>query len=95
MGGYQPRTPHTPRTVTARALAVLGAFNANHPCLTQTQICRIVGLPPSTAYRLITELEAWGALVRDSDLSYRIGPKVRELASLSATRRPGEASRTP
>lgn len=61
------------RSVTSRALDLLGAFDAEHPRATLAQMARRSGLPPATAHRLAAELQAWGALDRDADGTYRIG----------------------
>ena len=64
---------------------MLGAFTRERPALTLSDIARTVEVPLSTAHRLVAELCAWGALERDDDGRYRIGP-----ARLGA-RRPGAA----
>ncbi|HET9656893.1 MAG TPA: IclR family transcriptional regulator [Kineosporiaceae bacterium] len=71
------------RSVTSRALAVLGAFDAAHPTLTLTQIARRADLPPPTAHRLVAELEAWQALARRADGSYEIGRRLWRLGLLA------------
>lgn len=75
------RTPG--RSVTSRALAVLGAFDAAHPTLTLTQIARRADLPPPTAHRLVAELEAWQALARRADGRYEIGRRLWQLGLLA------------
>jgi DNA-binding IclR family transcriptional regulator len=69
--------------VTARVLRVLGAFEAQHPELTLSEIARRADLPIATAHRLVSELVAWGALERDSDAAYRIGLRLWEVATLA------------
>jgi DNA-binding IclR family transcriptional regulator len=71
------------RSVTSRALAVLGAFDSRHPTLTLTQIARRADLPPPTAHRLVAELEAWQALARRADGSYEIGRRLWQLGLLA------------
>lgn len=71
------------RSVTSRALAVLGAFDVEHPTLTLTQIARRAQLPPPTAHRLVAELEAWQALARRADGSYEIGRRLWRLGLLA------------
>lgn len=71
------------RSVTSRALAVLGAFDAAHPSLTLSQIARRADLPPPTAHRLVRELEAWQALSRRSDGCYEIGRRLWQLGLLA------------
>ncbi|GGU08782.1 IclR family transcriptional regulator [Streptomyces coeruleorubidus] len=71
------------RTVTSRALAVLGAFTEGRPELTLAQICRLTGLRHATAHRLVGELTAWGALERLPSGAYVIGLRLWELGTLN------------
>lgn len=71
------------RSVTTRALSVLTAFDADHPELTLTEIARCAGIPLATAHRLVGELEAWGALHRDSEGTYSIGLRLWEIGLLA------------
>ncbi|SFP72546.1 DNA-binding transcriptional regulator, IclR family [Amycolatopsis arida] len=71
------------RSVTARALALLAAFDPAHPRLTLSVMARRAGLPLATAHRLAAELEAWGALDRDGDGGYRIGLRLWEVGLLA------------
>jgi DNA-binding IclR family transcriptional regulator len=64
-------------------LAVLGAFSRERPALTLSEIARVVGVPLSTAHRLVAELCAWGGLERADDGSYRVGLRVWELGALA------------
>jgi DNA-binding IclR family transcriptional regulator len=64
-------------------LAVLGAFTRERPALTLSDIARAVGVPLSTAHRLVGELLAWGGLERDDDGRYRVGLRVWELGALA------------
>ncbi len=61
------------RTVLGRALAVLGTFATDRPELVLGAIVAATGLPPSTAYRLVAELVAWGALEKVGRGRYRVG----------------------
>ncbi|UQX89031.1 IclR family transcriptional regulator [Jatrophihabitans telluris] len=70
-------------TVTSRALAVLAAFDGEHRALSLTELGRRAGLPIPTAYRLISELTAWGALVRRPDGAYVIGRRIWDLGLLA------------
>jgi DNA-binding IclR family transcriptional regulator len=74
-----------PRTVSARLLAVLDSFSPGHTELSLAEISRRTGLAAATTHRLVSALHAWGALERDQDRRYRIGPRLRELARLSET----------
>ncbi|MFI0424508.1 IclR family transcriptional regulator [Spongiactinospora sp. 9N601] len=71
------------RTVTSRALAVLGAFTPARAELTLARICRITGLRHATAHRLVRELTGWGALERTSSGAYVIGLRLWELGTLN------------
>ncbi|GAA0508211.1 hypothetical protein GCM10011581_19870 [Saccharopolyspora subtropica] len=71
------------RSVTARALSVLTAFDSDHTRLTLTAIARRAGIPLATAHRLVRELELWGALERDSDGRYAIGLRLWEIGQLA------------
>ncbi|GAB3674582.1 IclR family transcriptional regulator [Saccharopolyspora tripterygii] len=71
------------RSVTARALSVLTAFDADHPRLTLTAIATRADIPLATAHRLVRELELWGALQRDSDGRYIIGLRLWEIGLLA------------
>jgi DNA-binding IclR family transcriptional regulator len=84
-----------PRSVTARALAVLDAFDGGHPRLSLSEIARRAGLPVPTAYRLVRELEAWRALHRDRDGRYEIGPRLWQLGLLSGVHSRLRALATP
>lgn len=75
------RAPGT--SVTARALAILGAFDVAHPTLTLSDIARRTGLPLATVHRLVGELVAWRALDRGTDGGYTIGVRLWETALLS------------
>ena len=66
-----------------RILAVLGAFNADRPSLSLSEIATITGLPVSTTHRLVANLVAWGALERDERRRYVIGLRLWEIGVLS------------
>ena len=71
------------RSVTSRALDLLGAFDVEHPCLTLTELAGRCDMPLATAHRLAGELEAWGALERDKDNRYQVGTRLWELGLLA------------
>ena len=80
--------PERPRrSVTAKALAVLGTFDPAHSRQTLTEIATATGLPLSTTHRLIAELVAWEGLARGDDGRYEIGRRSWLLGSLSAVSR--------
>jgi DNA-binding IclR family transcriptional regulator len=69
--------------VTGRALAVLAAFDADHPRLTLSELARRSGTPLTTTFRLVAELEGWRALDRQPDGRYAIGLRLWELGRLA------------
>ncbi|WP_407547431.1 IclR family transcriptional regulator [Streptomyces sp. Pv4-95] len=71
------------RPVLGRALQILGAFSANCPEMTLSELSRRSGLPVSTVYRMLGELTAWGALERSDQGRYRVGLRLWEVASLA------------
>ncbi|MEV7008555.1 IclR family transcriptional regulator [Streptosporangium sp. NPDC051022] len=71
------------RSVTSKALAILGAFDAGHPQLSLADIARRSGIAMTTAHRLVGELEAWQALSRTADGRLRIGLRLWELGQLA------------
>ena len=71
------------RSMAARTLAVLAAYDTDHPHRTLSELARATGLPLSTAHRLVAELVAWGALARRSDGRYEIGRRIWDLGLLA------------
>ncbi|MFH8292967.1 IclR family transcriptional regulator [Streptomyces sp. NPDC018059] len=69
--------------VLGRALRILGAFSANCPELTLSELSRRSGLPVSTVHRMLGELIAWGALERGDKGCYRVGLRLWEVGSLA------------
>ncbi|MEU6275385.1 IclR family transcriptional regulator [Streptomyces populi] len=74
-----PREPSAP----GRLLAVLAAFDREHPALSLTDISRRAGLSLTTAHRLVAALTGWGALERDVNGVYHVGLRLWELAALA------------
>ncbi|GAA3070907.1 IclR family transcriptional regulator [Streptosporangium carneum] len=74
------------RSVTSKALAILGAFDAEHRQLSLADIARRSGVALTTAHRLVGELEAWQALSRTADGRLRIGLRLWELGQLAPSR---------
>ena len=70
-------------SVTARALALLGAFDETHRLLTLTELAGRAGLPVPTAHRLVGELVAWGALARTPSGEYAVGRRLWDLGLLA------------
>ncbi|MEV5959115.1 IclR family transcriptional regulator [Streptomyces sp. NPDC051987] len=71
------------RSASERLLAVLAAFDHEHPALSLSAISRRAGLSLTTAHRLVGALTAWGALERDADGDYHVGLRLWELAALA------------
>lgn len=71
------------KSVTARALAVLAAFDLEHPSMTLSQLARRAGLPVATVYRLAGELEDGRFLDRDHSGKYGLGVKLWEMGLLT------------
>ncbi len=68
-------------SVLHKHLRILESFDAWHPFLTLTEIAEATGLAPSSAHRLIGELEREGLLERQPDRTYRLGVRLWEFAS--------------
>lgn len=62
---------------------MLSAFEGSVGPLTVARISHRCGLPLSTTYRLIRELENWGGVERTSDGRYQIGMRIWELGQLA------------
>ena len=62
----------------ARGLAVIRAFDAEHPELTLTEVARRAEIPPAAARRFLRTLEALG-YVRSDGRSFALTPRVLEL----------------
>lgn len=76
-------TPPKPaESVTWRSLEVLGAFDAEHPQLSLSEISRRTGLPLATTHRLAAELQRWGALDKDQG-KFVIGQKLWQIGRLA------------
>lgn len=79
---------HAPgRSVTSRALEVLGSFDAQHVRQNLSQIARRTGIPVATCYRLLRDLAEWGAVARGEDGSYSVGPRIAQLGLLAPLER--------
>lgn len=71
------------RTTTSRVLAILAAFSPAARSLSLSELAHNSGLPIPTAYRIATELVAWGALEKTDAGRYRIGMRTWEVGSLA------------
>ena len=80
------KTDELTQSVTARALSVLAAFENSPGALSVSRIAQRAGLPLSTTYRLVHELEQWGGLDKTSDGKYQVGMRIWELGQLAGRR---------
>ncbi|BCW86277.1 MULTISPECIES: IclR family transcriptional regulator [Paenarthrobacter] len=69
-------------SVTSRALALLGTFDAEHSAQSLSSMARRAGLPVATAHRLAGELVAWGGLEKLNG-EYRVGQRIWRLGLLA------------
>jgi DNA-binding IclR family transcriptional regulator len=67
------------RSVTSRLLSILATFEDSLSPRSLTDISAAANLPPSTAHRLLAELEEWGAVQRDGLGRYQVGMRLWEL----------------
>lgn len=67
-------------SVAGRLLSILGAFEASSRPLSIGQIAEKTGLPTSTAYRMVADLQEWGALTKNTDGTFQVGVRIWELA---------------
>ncbi|MGF1662915.1 MAG: IclR family transcriptional regulator [Kineosporiaceae bacterium] len=74
---------HAGRTVTAKALALLGAFDPGRRELTLSELARSADVPVPTAHRLVGELASWGALARRPSGRYAVGRRLWDLGLLA------------
>jgi DNA-binding IclR family transcriptional regulator len=72
------------RSVVRRAIAVLGAFDSDHRCLSLSGLARRSGLPLATVHRLAADLVAGRLLVRRGDGLYEIGAHMWRLGLLAS-----------
>ena len=75
--------PHPPKSVVARALAVLSAFSVREPVLSLSEISRCTGLPVATVYRLLGELEEGRFVQRSRGGKYQLGLRLWEMGLLT------------
>src|SRR5438034_9922771 len=78
-------TSHPGASVTTRVFAVLDSFDGGHRAQRLSEIARRADLPLPTTHRLVRDLTAWGALLRDADGTYSIGPRLWDLGLLTPT----------
>lgn len=69
-------------SVTSRALALLGTFDAEHSVQSLSAMARRASLPVATAHRLAGDLVAWGGLEKLHG-EYRVGQRIWRLGLLA------------
>lgn len=65
-----------PVRAVERTLHILDCFDEDHPALGPAEVARRVGLPKSTAYRLMLTLSAHGYLERVGEEKFELGRKL-------------------
>jgi DNA-binding IclR family transcriptional regulator len=78
------RNSEAGRSVLSKAFAILDALRAAQVDLTRAQLARRTGLPLTTVHRLAAELCEYGALEMTERKTYRVGPWLWEIGTLSA-----------
>lgn len=73
------------KSVTERVFTVLLSFDIRHRTMTLSEISRRTGLPVATAHRLLHQLEDMGAVERNAQGRYGIGPLMWRLGILAPT----------
>jgi len=73
---------YTMARAVSRALAILDAFDRDHPSLSLQEIAQRLSMAKSTAFRLIATLEKEGFLVRKPHQRYSLSLKLVRLAGL-------------
>lgn len=71
------------RSLSTKALDVLGCFDDDHRRLTLSEISRRTGISLTTTHRIVRDLDDWGALERGSDGRRGVGLRLWEVAALA------------
>ena len=82
--GVSGRNSEAGRSVLNKAFAILDALREAQVDLTRAQLARRTGLPMTTVHRLATQLCEHGALELTEHKTYRVGPWLWEIGTLSA-----------
>lgn len=70
-------------SVSGRILSVLAAFEGSARPLSISQIAERTGIPLSSTYRIVADLESWGALAKNADGTFQVGVRIWELGQLA------------
>lgn len=70
-------------SVAARLLSILAAFEGSGRPLTIAQVAAKTQIPLSSTYRMVADLEDWGALSKNASGSYQIGVRIWELGQMA------------
>jgi DNA-binding IclR family transcriptional regulator len=76
-------TSRSGASVAARTLALVTAFDAQHPRQSLTDLAKRADLPVPTAHRLLGELRQAGILTRGPDGTYAVGRKLWDIGLLA------------
>src|SRR6202046_4930757 len=76
------RGPLMPAGALERAVELLGRLGDTGPELTVAQLAADAGMPTSTAYRLLAELEQYGLVQRSSDRTVALGTRLGGLGGV-------------
>ncbi len=74
------------RSVAGKLLALLAAFDEEHPVLSLTDLAARADLPLATAHRLLAEVTAWGGVERRADGRYTVGGRLWDIGLLAPVR---------
>ena len=67
--------------ILERAIRILDCFDHRHPTLTVAQISELSGIPRTTTYRIVNQLEELGLLLRDEHGEYLPGLRLWEIGN--------------
>jgi DNA-binding IclR family transcriptional regulator len=84
----EPDANGKPSSAISKAFAVIRVLRRSASPLTLTSIAEQVGIAPSTAHSVLTELLAQGAVMQDGDKRYELGPSLYYLGSAYARHTP-------
>ena len=86
MRDVNPATRNEP--ILERAVRILDCFDHRHPTLTVSQISELSEIPRTTSYRIVSQLESLGLLIRDEHGAYQPGLRLWEIGNRGACIKP-------